>query len=276
MPRWQYQGLAQPPTAGTVAETVTLDKWWQPMSVPVLPPRRPPPCDWTVQGPVEGIRVGAQNDWLPSVPQPIRVLLRPRRNDPCEVYQPVLPGGGLIDWHPDIIRRPLQSPRNTQHTAPPFQLDTSVIVVSAPVGVRVYRAGQNTTFRLLASSGTSLQRLARADTTLWRCASMSITSNLSFFRGEDVTIDFQMTPPVDITGWTILFKVAQTLGGAVQFTKTASIVDGPRGLFQVAIASADTAGLSVGRWVWDARRTDSGNKATLADGYLDLKQEVTA
>jgi hypothetical protein len=105
---------------------------------------------------------------------------------------------------------------------------------------------------------------------------VSITSNLSFFRGEDITLDFQMTPPVDVTGWTISFKVATTLGGTVQFAKSASIIDGPRGKFRVSIASADTSGLTVGRYVWDCRRTDSGNKATLADGYLDLRQEVTA
>jgi hypothetical protein len=85
-----------------------------------------------------------------------------------------------------------------------------------------------------------------------------------------------MTPIVDVTGWTISFKVAASLGGTVQFTKSATIVDGPRGRFRVTIASADTSGLAVGRYVWDARRTDSGNKATLADGFLDLRQEVTA
>ncbi len=105
---------------------------------------------------------------------------------------------------------------------------------------------------------------------------MSVTSHLSFFRGEDLTLDFQMTPPVDVTGWTITLKIADSLGGSVQVTKTASITDGPRGRFRVTLASADTAALAVGRYVWDARRTDSGSKATLADGTLDLRQEVTA
>lgn len=105
---------------------------------------------------------------------------------------------------------------------------------------------------------------------------MSITSNLSWFRGEDVTLDFQMTPPVDVTGWTISLKVANTLGGTVQFTKSASITDGPRGRFRVTIASADTSSLAVGRYVWDCRRTDTGSKATLADGFIDLRQEITA
>ena len=105
---------------------------------------------------------------------------------------------------------------------------------------------------------------------------MSITSHLSFFRGEDMVLDFQMSPVADVTGWTISLKVADALGGTVQFAKSATIVDGPRGRFRVNLASADTASLAVGRYVWDARRTDSGSKATLADGTLDLRQEVTA
>ena len=105
---------------------------------------------------------------------------------------------------------------------------------------------------------------------------MSVTSNLTWFRGEDVTLDFQMTPGQDITGWTISFKLADTLGGTVQFTKSATIVDGPRGQFRVTVASADTASLGAGRYMWDCRRTDSGSKATLADGFLDLRREVTA
>ncbi len=106
---------------------------------------------------------------------------------------------------------------------------------------------------------------------------MSVTSSLSFFRGEDVTVDFQMTPPADVTGWTISFTLKDTLGGTTQtgFPLTAAIVDGPGGRFRVAIASGLTAGLAVGRYVWDARRIDAGNKTTLADGYLDLRQEVT-
>jgi hypothetical protein len=132
---------------------------------------------------------------------------------------------------------------------------------------------------LYLSGRADVQRslLARADVSLQRQASafMSITSNIVFFRGEDLTINFQMTPPTDVTGWNITLTVKDTLGGTTQFTKTATIVDGPRGQWKVVIANADTASLAVGRYVWDARRTDSGNKATLADGYIDLRQEIT-
>jgi hypothetical protein len=106
---------------------------------------------------------------------------------------------------------------------------------------------------------------------------MSITSNLSWFRGEDVTIDFQMAPPADITGWSISFTLKDTLGGSTQtgFPLAAGVIDGPRGRFRVAIPSSATSSIPAGRYVWDCRRTDPGNKTTLADGWLDLKQEVT-
>lgn len=104
----------------------------------------------------------------------------------------------------------------------------------------------------------------------------SQTHRLAFHRGQDVTLEFQLTPPADVTGWTISLKAADALAGSVQFTKAATVLDGPRGRFQFTLAAADTAALAVGRYVWDVRRTDSGLKATLADGVLDLLQEVTA
>jgi hypothetical protein len=131
------------------------------------------------------------------------------------------------------------------------------LAASADV-VKPLRAAAQTTFNLRAS-GT-----------------MSITQNLRFFRGEDITLSFSMQPPQDITGWNLTLKIADTLGGTVRVTKTATIDDAGRGTFHFTVASADTAGLTVGRYVWDVRRTDSGSKSTVADGYLDLAQEVTA
>lgn len=104
----------------------------------------------------------------------------------------------------------------------------------------------------------------------------SVAELLVLHRGEDVDLEFQLSPPTDCTGWTVSLKVAPTLGGSVSTTKSATLVDGPRGRFRVALASADTASLDVGRHVWDARRTDSGSETTLAEGTLDLRQEVTA
>lgn len=135
-----------------------------------------------------------------------------------------------------------------------------------------------TRFTLYASPSVSFRLPARRDVTFGFLANeaMSIPSNFSFFRGEDVTLDFQMSPVEDVTGWSLSLKVADSLGGSVQFTKTPSILDGPRGRFRATIASADTASLTAGRYTWDVRRVDGGSKATLAHGEIDLKREVTA
>src|SRR5262249_22591072 len=96
-----------------------------------------------------------------------------------------------------------------------------------------------------------------------------------WFRGEDVTLNFAMQPPQDVTGWHLTLTVKDTLGGTTQFSKSATIDDAGRGTFHFSVASADPASLAVGRYVRDVPRTDSGQKATVADGYLDLAQECT-
>jgi hypothetical protein len=103
----------------------------------------------------------------------------------------------------------------------------------------------------------------------------SQSHRIAFHRGQDVALDFQLSPPEDGTGWNLTLKLAATLGGSIEVTKTASVTDGPRGYFRVTLAAADTASLAVGRHVWDVRRSDSGHKTTLADGLIDLLQEVT-
>jgi hypothetical protein len=104
---------------------------------------------------------------------------------------------------------------------------------------------------------------------------MSISTNLTFFRGEDIALTFTLSPLQDITGWTIVWKLADR-SGSVILTKSATLVVAVTGTFKVTIDSADTAALSMGLYLWDCRREDVGAKATLADGYLFLRQEVTA
>jgi hypothetical protein len=104
---------------------------------------------------------------------------------------------------------------------------------------------------------------------------MSVPSNLSFFQGEDIQLNFAVTPPADITGWTLTGTVQNKLGGATQFTFTPSIQDAGRGWFQASFARAQTSNLSPGDYVWDIRRTDAGKNAVLAHGEITIKQPVT-
>jgi hypothetical protein len=105
---------------------------------------------------------------------------------------------------------------------------------------------------------------------------MSIQSNLVIFQGEDVTLNFQMTPAQDISGWTLSGTVKPYLGGSASFTFTPTVVDGGRGQFRASWPRGNTSGLSPGDFVWDVRRTDSGANTVLAHGQLRVKQPVTS
>src|SRR5438093_553181 len=84
---------------------------------------------------------------------------------------------------------------------------------SSPVRMILLGARQEIVTNLSArrDTGTTLSAGSATRMALSARANMSISSNLSFFRGEDVTLDFQMMPPVDVTAWTISFKVADKL-----------------------------------------------------------------
>jgi hypothetical protein len=105
---------------------------------------------------------------------------------------------------------------------------------------------------------------------------VSIQSNFTIFQGEDVRLNFQLTPAQDVTSWTLTGTVRNSLGGASQFTYTPVIDDGPRGQFHVSWTRAQTTGLAIGDYVWDVRRTDSGNNSVLAHGAFQCKQPVTS
>lgn len=110
---------------------------------------------------------------------------------------------------------------------------------------------------------------------------MSIETNFTWFRGEDITLHFAMIPATDITGWSLTFTVKNKLGGTTQFTKDnggtggLALVSAKAGTFKVTIAKADTQGLTPGGFVYDVKRTDSGSNAILANGTITLRQEVT-
>lgn len=120
--------------------------------------------------------------------------------------------------------------------------------------------------------------MASPRTVILRASHMqSITQGFRMVIGEDTLLNFQMCPPVDISGWTINMKMVTQQGGgtSVGTISAATIVDGPRGLFTLSLPSALTSGLNAGRYVWDIRADNSGAFMTLADGFLELKQNYT-
>jgi hypothetical protein len=104
---------------------------------------------------------------------------------------------------------------------------------------------------------------------------MSVQSNLEFFQGEDVLLTFTLTPPQDMTGWTLAGTVRDKLGGTSQFTFTPTVTDAGRGIFTATWSRSNTSALAPGDFVWDVRRTDSGKNTVLAHGQITVKQPVT-
>jgi hypothetical protein len=116
---------------------------------------------------------------------------------------------------------------------------------------------------------------------------MAPEQTIRTIRAQDLTLRCTMSPPRDMTGWTITFKVQDALAGTDKITKTVgsgvTITDGPRGIITIALAKADTSGLTVttslaaGKgYVWEIKRTTSGSNLVLARGQLILEQEVVA
>ena len=108
---------------------------------------------------------------------------------------------------------------------------------------------------------------------------------IRLIRAQDLTIKATMSPPRDITGWSIRFEVRDALGGTSALSKTTAsgitISDGGKGMLSIALAKADTSSLTVSAslaagkgYVWEVRRTDAGSTAVLARGQLILEQEV--
>jgi hypothetical protein len=104
-------------------------------------------------------------------------------------------------------------------------------------------------------------------------------ANFSFYKGEDVTITDTMSPATNITGWSLQFTVRKNFGDATALiTKTIgsgiTVTDLTNGIFKIAVANADTSGLTPGAYVYDVERTDSGNRTVLTTGYLNILPEV--
>jgi hypothetical protein len=126
---------------------------------------------------------------------------------------------------------------------------------------------------------------AAADTTAWVAAApvlgagvsaVAIHTDLEMWRGEDKTFRFTLTPAADATGWTCQFGLRGPDGKDVPgFPRAAVLVTPATGVWEVAVAAADTAGIAATRYGWDLRRVDAGQRLTLGEGHLRLRREVT-
>lgn len=97
-----------------------------------------------------------------------------------------------------------------------------------------------------------------------------------FYRGEDIVLNYTMSPVMDITGWTIRFHVkGQLSDAATLLTINGVIVSAVAGTFSITLTAANTTTLGVGIYYYDVWRTDSGQACALALGKLTVKGTAT-
>lgn len=108
---------------------------------------------------------------------------------------------------------------------------------------------------------------------------MSVRSNFTMIRGQDLTIRFSMSPPKSVSGYSLTFTVKDDIGGTTRITKTVgsgiTLFNTAKGIIDVALAAANTSSLTPRRYVFDVRRTDSGFNRELAGGELTLTKGIT-
>jgi hypothetical protein len=109
--------------------------------------------------------------------------------------------------------------------------------------------------------------------------------SLAYFAGDDVELEFTITDDsglaVDISGMTVRFAIARTAGStavasteASPQTATSTVTNGAGGVFQVVVPAANTSDLR-GTYRFEAEIEDgSGDKSTVAWGYVTFKAPV--
>jgi hypothetical protein len=103
---------------------------------------------------------------------------------------------------------------------------------------------------------------------------------LRMSRGQDADLTFSVTPPVDITGWTIVFEWFLRPANTLVLSRAAVLVTPLTGVYKVSLTESDTASvtpsgeLPAGSWYdWQTRRTNVGSRRPLARGRLFLYRE---
>lgn len=111
---------------------------------------------------------------------------------------------------------------------------------------------------------------------------MSVYQDFSLMRYEDGVLNFGLEPPQPVGAWTVQFQVTQRFGSTSGLiTKSISsgynivsgitVVNSGLGQMNIAINHVDTSGFQPGNYAYSVVRQDSGNVATLTEGYLLLR-----
>lgn len=106
-------------------------------------------------------------------------------------------------------------------------------------------------------------------------ANSPIKADHAWFTGEDQAIRFTIYDAAgavqNITGWTLSFKLATAQTAAASVTKAATLTTPLSGIATVAVAAADTSGLTPATYFYTLARTDSGFNSVVAYGSAVLQ-----
>lgn len=115
---------------------------------------------------------------------------------------------------------------------------------------------------------------------------MRLRGQQPLYAGDDYLMQLTLKDPsgvvVPITGWAIKMTVRFSAldGVAASFTKSASIVDGPNGRFDIAIARTDWPGPNLRFGKYDVQRTitlagPTYDTSTLLSGDIEFLPNIT-
>ena len=103
---------------------------------------------------------------------------------------------------------------------------------------------------------------------------MPVVQSIVVYRGEDITLDFTMSPSKDITGWVISMTISKAYNSPNKIIQvTATLTNGPLGRFSCILTAAQL-NISPGVYYYDVFRVNPGNLRILSVGEFEVKPDV--
>ena len=95
---------------------------------------------------------------------------------------------------------------------------------------------------------------------------MPTVRTIKVWRGEDITLNFTMVPPTDITGWVTSLTVSKGYNNSIKvFQVTGINTNAPNGEFSMIIPAA-SLNIYPATYAYDVFRTSPGNLRILNVG----------
>ena len=95
---------------------------------------------------------------------------------------------------------------------------------------------------------------------------MATVQTITVYRGEQVVLNFTMSPVVNISGWTLPFTVAKKSNSPTKLIQVNGVIlAGPSGTFSVTLTEENTD-QTPDTYYFDVWRNDEGYEQVLAIG----------